>query len=224
MQLSERVFFARVDTRSVVLDLGRDRFFAFNAPMTRATLRLLEGGNQTAGPETRAARKRLEAIGITLEARADAGEIPAPAARTLWPSLRDDGESGGDWRPRRDVIAILLEAATRLRFAAFDQTLGWVGRRLAVPSTPRGAAIDALDAFVASRPWFPLKPVCRLDAIALTLVLARAGFDPRLVFGVRLDPFHAHCWVEIEGAVANEACEDVAQYTPIMVVGGDARA
>lgn len=59
---------------------------------------------------------------------------------------------------------------------------------------------------------------CLPRSMALASCLFRAGHDVSLVMGVRLRPFAAHCWVQHGGRVLNDTPEDVAVFTPILVL------
>jgi hypothetical protein len=48
--------------------------------------------------------------------------------------------------------------------------------------------------------------------------LASYGHYPEWVFGVNLDPWSAHCWVQCEQFVLNDDPEIVASYIPILAV------
>lgn len=67
------------------------------------------------------------------------------------------------------------------------------------------------------RPWFPRGYLCLLDALALNEFLARRGLYPDWIFGVQVQPFGAHCWVQAQGHLLNEEMEYASQFTPIMV-------
>lgn len=219
MQIAPSVFLARLDDRSVVLDLERDRYFAFNAPMTRGVLADL-GLETTATPHERdAAAARMAAMGIRPDRPLRHKQLSPPPTKTIWATHRYD--AAGDWSPNLADLIGLAETTVRLRLTPLRRTIAWTERRLAPALVGSCPACEVIDGYWATRPWFPQKPICRVDAISMSLALARAGAAPRLVFGVRLDPFHAHCWVEVEDAIVNEAYEDVGQYTPIMAVGTD---
>jgi hypothetical protein len=64
-----------------------------------------------------------------------------------------------------------------------------------------------------SRPY-----VCLFDSLCLLNFLALHGLFPRLVFGVIVEPFHAHCWLQKGNVVLNDTVERVSAYTPIMCV------
>ncbi|SEJ92117.1 Transglutaminase-like superfamily protein [Sphingobium sp. AP50] len=57
---------------------------------------------------------------------------------------------------------------------------------------------------------------CLAHSIALRWRLEREGHGAALVFGVRLFPFQAHCWLQRGVTVLNDHHEHVAQYTPVL--------
>lgn len=68
------------------------------------------------------------------------------------------------------------------------------------------------------RPWYPRDYLCLFDSLGLTLFLLRRGIRARWIFGVREDPFAAHCWVQYGGVVLNEYLDRTRLYTAIMAV------
>ncbi len=48
--------------------------------------------------------------------------------------------------------------------------------------------------------------------------LGAEGIHPDWVFGVKTEPFDAHCWVQHGEIVLNDAPDRVRQYSPILVV------
>ena len=68
------------------------------------------------------------------------------------------------------------------------------------------------------RPFFPRSRICRLDAPALCLLLRRYGHAAQLVFGARLEPFGAHCWVQLDDVAVDDADVRVRTYSPLLVV------
>lgn len=57
---------------------------------------------------------------------------------------------------------------------------------------------------------------CLANSIALRRRLEHDGFGAALVFGVRLYPFQAHCWLQRGITVLNDHHEHVAQFTPVL--------
>lgn len=60
---------------------------------------------------------------------------------------------------------------------------------------------------------------CLVRALALHAICAGQGIRSSLVFGVRVNPFGAHCWVQRDGTVLVGDFEQVRLFTPIMAVG-----
>jgi hypothetical protein len=58
---------------------------------------------------------------------------------------------------------------------------------------------------------------CLFYSLALGAFLVRQGFRPRWVFGVTVNPFSAHCWLQLGPVVVNDSAENVQRYTRIMV-------
>jgi Transglutaminase-like superfamily len=57
---------------------------------------------------------------------------------------------------------------------------------------------------------------CLLDSMVLLEFLARYEIYPTWVFGVKVAPFEAHCWVQHGGYVFNGRPEHVRAYGPVM--------
>jgi len=82
------------------------------------------------------------------------------------------------------------------------------------------ARLRALSsAFTRLRPLFyTLRSACLLDSLTMVHFLAAEGIHPNWVFGVKAEPFDAHCWVQHGEVVLNDAPDRVRQYSPILVV------
>jgi hypothetical protein len=76
-----------------------------------------------------------------------------------------------------------------------------------------------VTAFVHLRPlFFTAKDACLLDSLTLVNFLAGYGVFPEWVFGVKTDPFYAHCWVQQGDFVFNDTPDYVRGFSPILVV------
>ena len=79
----------------------------------------------------------------------------------------------------------------------------------------RGAVAHAAKTFWRLSPWLPMEGECLVRSAMLMSYLRRAGLSADWVFGVRLWPFAAHCWVQIDDLCLNDDIERLAAYTPI---------
>ncbi|WP_332772053.1 lasso peptide biosynthesis B2 protein [Phenylobacterium sp.] len=228
MHLAPQVFIATIRGRAVVLDLLQDKYLALGPDLARAALALL-GETPTSADDPvdlDAARAALVAKGILSDAPEHGPTRPIlvqpePPATTLWPSKTRDEAAVARLTPAAfmAIMWALADTWIALRTLPFHRTIARVTRQK--PRPPRASAISeqgALDQFFAARPWFPAKPICRLDALALCRFLRRAGHPADLVFGVKLEMFAAHCWVQCGERVLNEPHEIARRYAPIMVV------
>ncbi len=76
-----------------------------------------------------------------------------------------------------------------------------------------------VTAFARLRPLFyTLRAACLLDSLTLLHFLSGEGIHPDWVFGVKTEPFDAHCWVQHGEILLNDAPDRVRQYSPILVV------
>lgn len=119
------------------------------------------------------------------------------------------------------VGASLLHAWSMLKLGSFARAIDHVAalgpdRRADEPSDE--AMIAGASAFDRMRRLLPAGRICLLDSIALAAFLHRRRRYPRLVIGVTLAPFAAHCWLQAREWVLNESVDHAASFTPILVV------
>jgi hypothetical protein len=74
---------------------------------------------------------------------------------------------------------------------------------------------EAARAFWRMSPWLPIEGECLVRSALLMRFLQRRGLEADWVFGVRLWPFTAHCWVQLDGVCLNDDVERLTSYTPI---------
>lgn len=80
-------------------------------------------------------------------------------------------------------------------------------------------ARDLVTAFLWLRPlYYTARDACLLDSLVLLDLLAQYEIFPTWVFGIKLAPFGAHCWVQDQDVIWNDAPERVGSYTPILRV------
>lgn len=75
-----------------------------------------------------------------------------------------------------------------------------------------------LATFQCLRPYYPRPYLCLFDSLALVYFLLRQGVRPEWVFGVKVAPFGAHCWVQVDSVLVNDTLDNVRAYVPIMRV------
>lgn len=205
--------------RAVFLDIEADRYFCLPNTLEAAFLRFGAGAAlpgdparltalvargllvDSPGPEPVAAAAAIDAP------RRDFLELPAPRARTgdLMRALAL--EARWAWRLRRQR---LREIATQL------ERRGHAGQAAAATEARLARIVSA---WCASGLILPAADRCLVRALALQECCAREGIRARLVFGVRMDPFRAHCWVQRGDQVLVGDFEQVRLFTPIAALG-----
>lgn len=66
--------------------------------------------------------------------------------------------------------------------------------------------------------FYSREDACLRDSITLLEFLAYHRVYPTWVFGVRMAPFAAHCWVQQGSVVYTDSADHVRTFTPIMLV------
>ncbi len=205
-----------IDGQTIFLDVRSNRYLRLTAATGRAVIR---GEFETLHPNL---QNRLRSLGWS-------GETRAPAHSRSRPRINAAREQSAEYvlgAPTRRQLASalfsLLAARIALSICSFDLLLCKVERnnRFAKrnPGSPAERS-DLIAAFEYVERTMVGKDRCLLRAIALQRLLAGGGHASTLVFGVRLNPFHAHCWLQDGDLVLNDTIEVIASFQPIRAVG-----
>jgi hypothetical protein len=117
----------------------------------------------------------------------------------------------------------------RVRISLSNRPMSEIVKRVADARSATGVRVkhdkhDAellkrhLDAFTRERDNIVVRNKCLRTSLELTDYLSRRGFFPRIVFGVKADPFHAHCWVDLSGTLLNDEIDIIGRFKPILIV------
>lgn len=204
MFLKAGVHAAVIDTALVILDLEADNYFCLPNSGETIVPRSDGGAQVLAG----AARDTLEAAGL-LQAEAP------PLVRTLpaKPSQTVIYERAVvTWR---DIQAGL---AASLDVGKIKPGSGIVAYLSASPLRRTGErdVLRAARAFWRLQPWLPIEGECLVRSALLVRALRRQGIEAEWVFGVRLFPFMAHCWVQAGDTCLNDDVERLSTYQPLL--------
>lgn len=86
-------------------------------------------------------------------------------------------------------------------------------------SDPDPSAIAEIAAgYASARTLVPVPPRCLVDSLALFRLILRYDFAPAMIFGVRLAPFAAHCWLQSTEHVLTGSVDDAHNFTPILAL------
>ena len=198
----------------VFLDLVRDKYLALRGDDRAAFERL-----RTGEPNDSEAMSRLVQTGFLK--RADVPGCFDPASIEIPPqdiSAMDDGKF---------TLRMAIASARALRWAARAKRPGRIAAaveglrvskaRIGVPGADEPAAAIA-SSYAYCRWAIPVTPRCLIDALALDRILLSRGLVASMVFGVQLDPFRAHCWLQTPERVLTGTAAEARAFTPILVV------
>ena len=220
MNISSHIVVAPIGDRAVLLDVQRNRYSALAGSSAHAVVWAWQGClPDRPRPSEAILAKLLDQGLLTMDGRREPVALPSAATSSLYPSLRYDHTMvqpqgiGGTLA----ALQACVRAQRVVTRGSMERLLDWL-RRTQWKRRKVGDFPTAVDAYYAARPFFPVKPICRLDAAALRLFLRRRGFAAEFVLGVRLDPFIAHSWVQVGDVTVGEAHDRIRQFTPMLAV------
>jgi hypothetical protein len=204
----------------VFLDLKQDDYSMVVGATADALRALIDAAATIDSPELR----ELENAGILTRDSAAGRPIVTTEAVIALEPLLDLDTAAVCVRPLDywNFISACTTAKLRLRWQRIERTVGAVAKRKARhssrqwPDVERARHLTAV--FQQLRGLFPAARLCLFDSLALLEFLARYDIFPTWVFGVRLEPWGAHCWIQHGPFSFNEDVERTASYTPIMAV------
>lgn len=214
-RMPPHLFTCEIDGGYIFLDLAKDRYFRLRDGDEKTFRALLHGRLEPAP----AALARLAAAGVVLT-----NQDGKPLAPTRYPQPAQSLLETWTSEPLpalTDVVEVLL-LLTIARRAARPGRLPSAIRGLtdarAQPAQRSSNARDALvRRFIAARRFVPGAPNCLHDSLALRRFLARRGFAPDLIVGVKLHPFGAHCWLQDRETVLNDTVAGARLFVPVLV-------
>lgn len=219
LQLQSHVSYGFIGDRPVFLDLARDRYLAL-PPSIEQAFRHLRALNEPVLPEGTDSDLLLGTGLFRASSLRGHGLKPAAVPRCSV-SLLDETA-----RPRAGLPAILRARASirRARKQLASRSLLEIVHAIresrfgARPVGNGAAAEDATRLFLAARALVPAERSCLVDSLALLDWLGDEASSATLVFGVRLDPFAAHCWLQIDRLLLTDAADAIGAFGPVLSV------
>lgn len=217
LQLQPHVGYGLACERAVFLDLRRDRYLALDRPAEEAFRRIRTAQEPVLAEP--GARDLLLSTGLfregSLRGRLAPASVPAPVASLLDRTAQARPGWTALWRAWRAVS----RARTRLASVPLLEIVAAIREsRYAAPPGNPAAAEKGARAFLAARPMVPLARSCLMDSLALLEWLGDDARHATLVFGVRIDPFGAHCWLQTERVLLTDAHDTVGTFVPVLSV------
>lgn len=211
--------------RTIFLDMKRGTYFGLDPEKTELLRHALDDtgtAEQVMSPIT----AELMGMGLLTTSRSASKTFLPPAASApevpLLP-LIDDPPRISTARVGR-FLATYSAVAFRLKFRPLERSLAHLAHhkstaRFITDDAALDQARDLTRAFLHLRPFiYAARNRCLLDSLTLAEFLASYGIRATCVFGVRANPFEAHCWLQIGNHVVNETPELAQRYAPILSV------
>ncbi len=220
-RLRETVYFCTVDRRTVFLDVEADRYFCLPYHTDFAFQALVEG-EEIAGL-ARDALSPLLSSGILIESE----DLPySKIESTTIPPAREAGFPT-DRRPTVSAITLAIicqiwasHCLKRRRFSAIIDRLRARKAHIldARPASLAPAIAELAIAFGRTALMLRTADLCLPRAIAFTMASHARGIAPTIVFGVQLNPFCAHCWVQMEDQIILDDLGQASLFTTTLDV------
>lgn len=218
-KLGDEISFCWADDRAVFLDARRDRYFCLGRSTEAIFRKLCADEAPKASDVSSLVALKVIDTSESQGAPPKAVEHIKPVRSVLEGTSRGTGLNAGLVLEAGFAIA---SARRRLRQRSLFDVI--TRRRARKPPSEAACALAAEDtlelanAFSVSRRMVPIPSICLPDSLALLDLLARRGLAADLVFGVKLNPFAAHCWVQANDVVLNDTVKSVRRHTEILVV------
>ena len=157
--------------------------------------------------------------------RTNSEQAPAPCPKLTFPRRTWDPFLAPSPSAPGVLAAVGTQVATMaaLKLMPISRLLKRMASRkqaaiLRADPTADPKALRALTEMAASRAFVATQDKCVRWSIAMSRHLRGAQAYPELVFGIRLEPFSAHAWVQFEDMILSDTADHAAQYTPLLVV------
>ncbi|WP_272989402.1 MULTISPECIES: lasso peptide biosynthesis B2 protein [Hyphomonas] len=219
VRLHPDISFCRVSGTFVFLDARGDRYFCLKGKQANWFDDIISIQHRAGStPERAAFLAHLIRTSVLTRSPAP-GRVLAPCGhRPADRSLLDTGGAHAKGSVVRFLVSWLACVPMR-RTRRIQAMLEDVRRRKKQITSERPAedVLPLTRRFHALALYFVTRhDACLLRSYLLLRYLVSAGVKADWVFGVRLSPFSAHCWVEYEGCVLNEHLETVHEFQPIL--------
>lgn len=219
-RLRDNLYWCNCGGQVVFLDVEADRYFALSDIAGQAFLSVAEDGTQA---DNETLLGSLISRGLLVDDPDRRGVRPPQAIRAATGDLLLEQHPGAALPDIVRAFASEFRAALLLWRKPLHQVLHALAPKpTGMPRRVRN--LDRLVQRIASASIavsFVLRATdrCLVRALAVQSCCQRLGIESKLVFGVRMRPFGAHCWVQLQQHVLVGDFEQVRLYTPILVLG-----
>ena len=221
------IYCCLADNHMVFLDQKKDKYMCLDHIQTRAIWPFLN--NRSSDLETQENTIVADTLNLLLD-----NEILTLSPKSgkdissvlIEPASRELTGYDTDNKPKTLVkhvcyfLSSCLISAIYLRFLSLDHIVQRLEKRKRTKQKiPKEKFQDLVEIFKSLRPLiFTSHDNCMFHSLALIEYLSHFNLYPCWVFGVKMGPFVAHCWVQNDDMTLNDSVDHVAAFTPIMAV------
>jgi hypothetical protein len=206
------VTFCRTSDRLVFLDRKNDRYFGMSEDAERAFNHLVSGDGHV---------ETLVATGLLVSSASPTCGVQAFQHRLPPTSLIECALPSVSGAQVISVVARQMRCRAELSLFGLHRALCRF-ERLRETMERRQKSHDQMAVIIAAHQaamrLTATHTRCLPNSLAVARHLAASGHAVRLVFGVKLRPFEAHCWAEVDGRIVNDRTDIVHSFTPILAV------
>ncbi len=202
-----------IDTRFIFLDIVADRYFGLGPALEDDFRRV----TQAESPSSREpALLRLVETGLIVEGT-ETALAPCPVLPAAVDSFLDRDQPLVPFRHQVAALRSIFRAKAILKVRGLRAALSRIHSPSRSTQSLRDEAVLMIaGAHLATRRLIRSHDQCLPRAIALAQDLAAQNIAAELLFGVRLRPFAAHCWVQQDVTLLTDRLDPVSSYTPIL--------
>lgn len=220
LRLRDQLYHCRSGDRTIFLDVGADRYFYLPDKLELMFQNFQVNGAQGSDSEFVV----LVDCGILVSAppsgkRIESMTLPRPTLNP--PTIIGSGSS---LTLTSLALAHHLLVRHRLRRRRFSAILNVLAARSQtarlMPAgfvSPKQTA-RIVSAFDRAGIILGVADQCLVRSMSMLAMMHNIGTAPYLVFGVRTNPFSAHCWIQEDDVVLNDSPEHARLFEPILAI------
>lgn len=233
--LSPSIHWCAVNGRCIILDVATDRYLQVSADTFQSLLPFVADADNSGDPSSprRGIPAELSKTADELFAANVLTRVPAPSMpRRPLVSTPTELVSLVPYKGMRaDSLRALpyfsIACATAdyyLRRSTMSRIYARVYQRKhrytrSPRATDQTQVVRLTLIYQSLRPFYPRDYLCLFDSLSLLELLAHWQLFPDWVFGVKVDPFAAHCWLQYGNVVLSDTVNFSSRwYSPIMVI------
>lgn len=223
-RLRDDLYYCSVNDRVVFMDIRNDAYFMLRDKLERAFSRFI---NDPHVPQ--ADLDLLLAQGLLTEEERNSSQETFPLIPIPSRSVAEGMPLASRTRARTvlEVACTVYSTKRRLRTRKIGQIIkdhlaycrtNTTARVTGAPEEIEERLMEAAGEYARARRHVPIDTSCLLDSLSMHRFLARRHLSANIVFGITVEPFSAHSWLQAGDLALNESVSYASTHTPILVL------